>query len=54
MKTAQRTDSHPQSVMSKVLAPVFGKGYGRGLMLVGVGLTVFVAVMSILAIHRAA
>jgi peptide/nickel transport system permease protein len=35
--------------MAKLVAPIFGKGYGRGLMLVGIGLTLFVAVMSILA-----
>jgi peptide/nickel transport system permease protein len=35
--------------MAKLVAPIFGKGYGRGLMLVGIGLTLFVTVMSILA-----
>jgi peptide/nickel transport system permease protein len=47
MRTVQRTQ--PQSVISKLLGPIFGKGYGRGLMLVGVGLTVFIAAMSIVA-----
>jgi len=35
--------------MAKLVAPIFGKGYGRGLMLVGIGLTLFISVMSILA-----
>jgi peptide/nickel transport system permease protein len=35
--------------MGRLLAPIFGKGYGRGLMLVGIGLTLFISVMSILA-----
>jgi len=49
MTTIQRTHAKPQSLMAKLVAPIFGKGYGRGLMLVGIGLTLFVAVMSILA-----
>ena len=49
MTTIQRTHARPQSVMGKLVAPIFGKGYGRGLMLVGIGLTLFISVMSILA-----
>jgi len=47
MRTVQQTQ--PRSVISKLLGPIFGKGYGRGLMLVGVGLTVFITAMSIVA-----
>lgn len=49
MTTIQRTHAKPQSLMAKLVAPIFGKGYGRGLMLVGIGLTLFISVMSILA-----
>ena len=49
MTTIQRTPVRPQSLMGKLVAPIFGKGYGRGLMLVGIGITLFIAVMSILA-----
>jgi peptide/nickel transport system permease protein len=35
--------------MSRVLAPIIGKGYGRGMMLVGIGITVFIVGMSVLA-----
>jgi peptide/nickel transport system permease protein len=35
--------------MSRLLAPLIGKGYGRGMMLVGIGITVFIAGMSVLA-----
>ncbi|MGD0422737.1 MAG: ABC transporter permease [Candidatus Bathyarchaeia archaeon] len=49
MTTIQRTHARPQSLIGKLVAPIFGKGYGRGLMLVGIGLTLFISVMSILA-----
>jgi len=51
MKTAQQTRSEPHthSVASRLLAPFIGKGYGRELMLVGIGITVFIAGMSVLA-----
>lgn len=35
--------------MGSVLSPIVGKGYGRGLMLIGVGITVFITVMSVAA-----
>jgi len=34
------------SLMGRVLSPLLGKGSGRFLMLIGIGLTVFIAVMS--------
>jgi len=36
-------------VMGRVLSPIVGKGHGRALMLVGVGIAVFIVVMSIVA-----
>jgi peptide/nickel transport system permease protein len=35
--------------MSRLLAPVVGKGYGRGMMLAGVGITAIIVGMSVLA-----
>ena len=35
--------------MSRFLAPLIGKGYGRGMMLVGLGITAFIVGMSVLA-----
>jgi len=49
MTITQRTRVEPQSQLAKLMSPIFGKGYGRGLMLVGLGITIFLAVMSILA-----
>lgn len=47
----KRTGSRQQtmSVMGNLLSPIVGKGYGRGLMLVGVGLALFITVMSVAA-----
>ncbi|MGA8855533.1 MAG: ABC transporter permease [Candidatus Bathyarchaeia archaeon] len=39
----------PISLMGRVLSPLLGKGYGRSLMLAGIGLTIFIAVMSVSA-----
>jgi len=51
MKTTQQTRSKPQtlSAMSRLLGPLIGKGYGRGMMLVGIGITVIIVAMSVLA-----
>ena len=51
MKTTQQTRSKPQilSAMSRLLSPLLGKGYGRGMMLVGIGITVIIVAMSVLA-----
>jgi peptide/nickel transport system permease protein len=35
--------------MGSMLSPLVGKGYGRTLMLIGIGITVFIAVMSLAA-----
>jgi peptide/nickel transport system permease protein len=35
--------------MSRLLGPLIGKGYGRGMMLVGIGITVIIVAMSVLA-----
>lgn len=37
------------SLMGNVLSPLVGKGYGRGLMLIGIGITLFLTVMSVTA-----
>jgi peptide/nickel transport system permease protein len=37
------------SLIGRLLSPLLGKGHGRALMFVGVGITVFIAVMSITA-----
>ncbi len=47
----KRTNSSQQtfSLMGRVLAPLVGKGHGRALMLVGLSIAVFIAVMSVSA-----
>jgi peptide/nickel transport system permease protein len=47
----KRNNSSQQtlSLMGRVLSPLVGKGHGRALMLVGVSVAVFIALMSILA-----
>jgi peptide/nickel transport system permease protein len=35
--------------MSRVLSPLIGRGYGRGMMLIGIGIIVFIVAMSALA-----
>ena len=35
--------------MGRVLSPLVGRGYGRSLMLIGIGIVVFIAVMSVTA-----
>ncbi|HKM50123.1 MAG TPA: ABC transporter permease [Candidatus Bathyarchaeia archaeon] len=51
MNTPQKTRQKPQtvSVMAKLVSPLFGKGYGRALMLAGICMTLFITVMSVLA-----
>jgi peptide/nickel transport system permease protein len=36
-------------MMGRVLSPLVGRGYGRSLMLIGIGIVVFIAVMSVAA-----
>ena len=42
----RNSSQKPVSLMGRVLSPLLGKGSGRYLMLIGIGLTVFIAVMS--------
>lgn len=38
-----------RSMMGRVISPLVGRGYGRSFMLIGIGITVFLAVMSVAA-----
>jgi peptide/nickel transport system permease protein len=47
MKTADSRET--LSLMGRLLSPLVGKGHGRALMLVGIGIAVFIVLMSVVA-----